>query len=70
MVQKQYPEAQQELLIAAKLKPDLSGIYGNLAVVAAANKEYALAIQALDTRAKFLPEIPGTYFLRRHRMTT
>ena len=64
MVEKQYPEAQVELLTAARLKPDLAGIYGNLAVVAAANKNYTLAIQALEARAKFLPEIPATYFLR------
>jgi tetratricopeptide (TPR) repeat protein len=61
---KKYPEAQQELLIAIRLKPDNGQAYSNLAVVAAENKQYQLAIRALDARAKYLPEIPATYFLR------
>jgi len=64
MYEKKFPEAQQELLIAVKLKPDLADAYGNLAIVAAANKDYALSLQALDARAKFLPETPATTFLR------
>ena len=62
--QKKYPESQDELLLAAKLKPEMSEIYGNLAVVAAANRNYRLTIQALDARAKYLAESPATYFLR------
>ena len=50
--------------MAVKLKPDLADAYGNLAIVAAENKNYTLALQALDIRAKFLPETPATYFLR------
>jgi tetratricopeptide (TPR) repeat protein len=50
--------------MAAKLKPDMSEIYGNLAVVAAENKNFNLAIHALEQRAKYLPESPATYFLR------
>jgi tetratricopeptide (TPR) repeat protein len=64
MHEKKYIEAQQELLAAVKLKPDLADAYGNLAVVAAENKDYGLAIRALDARAKFLPETPASYFLR------
>jgi Flp pilus assembly protein TadD len=64
MQEKQYPEAQLELLTALKLKPDLAGAYGNLAVVAAANQDYQLSIRALDARAKYLPENPASYFLR------
>jgi len=64
MQQKRYPEAQQELLTAVRLKPDAGEIYGNLAVVAAENKDYQLAIRVLDARSKYLPEIPATYFLR------
>ena len=64
MQEKKYPESQEELLLAARLKPELAEIYGNLAVVAAANKNYHLAIRALDERAKYLPEAPATYFLR------
>jgi len=61
---KKYPESQQELLLAVQLKPDLADAYGNLAVVAAENKNYRLTLKALDYRAKFLPEGPATYFLR------
>lgn len=64
MAQRKYPEAQTELLAAVKLKPDAGVIYGDLAIVAGENKNYPLALKALDVRAKFLPENPGTYFLR------
>ncbi|HSB74852.1 MAG TPA: tetratricopeptide repeat protein, partial [Terriglobales bacterium] len=64
MAQHSNPEAQNELLAAVKLKPDAGIIYGDLAVVAAENKNYVLALKALDVRAKFLPDNPGTYFLR------
>ncbi len=64
MVEKKNEESQRELLTAVKLKPDLGDAYSNLAVVAAANKDYYLALRALDVRAKYLPEIPATYFLR------
>jgi len=59
-----FPAAQQALLETVKLKPDLASAYGDLAVVATENKQYELAIRALDARAKLLPETPGTYFLR------
>lgn len=61
---KQYPEAQNELMAALKLNPRLLDAYGDLAVVAAANKNYQLAIVVLDERAKHLPESPATHFLR------
>jgi tetratricopeptide (TPR) repeat protein len=64
MTEKKFPESQQELLTAIKLKPDMGEAYGNLAVVAASNKDYGLSLRALDVRAKYLPEIPATYFLR------
>lgn len=64
MAQHKDPEAQSELLTAIKFKPDAGIIYGDLAVVAAENKNYPLALKALDVRAKFLPENAGTYFLR------
>jgi len=62
--QKKFAGAEQELLTAVKLKPDLGQAYGDLAVAAVENKDYALAIKATDVRAKFLPEIPMSYFLR------
>jgi tetratricopeptide (TPR) repeat protein len=62
--QRKFPEAQQELLAALKIKPDLGPAYGDLATAASETKNYELAIKALDARAKFLPEIPVGYFLR------
>ena len=47
-----------------KLKPDLGTAYGDLAFAASENKNYPLAIKALDARVKYLPDIPITYFLR------
>ena len=62
--QRKFAEAQTELLAAIKLKPDLGIAYGDLAFAASENKDYVLTIKALDTRAKFLPELPSTLFLR------
>ena len=64
MKQRKFPEAQQEFISAIKLKPDLGTVYGDLAAVANENKNYELTIKALDARAKLLPEIPVSYFLR------
>ena len=46
------------------MKPDLAAAYGDLAFAASENKNYTLVIKDLDLRAKQLPEIPITYFLR------
>jgi len=62
--QKQFARAEQELLRTVQLKPDLGTAYGELAIAADENKEYALAIKATDARAKFLPEVPMAYFMR------
>jgi tetratricopeptide (TPR) repeat protein len=62
--QKKFPEAQQEFATAVKLKPDLGEAYGGLAFAAGENKNYALTIKALDARAKLLPEVAITYFMR------
>lgn len=59
-----FPEAQNQFVEAAKLKPDSGDAYWQIAVSANGNKNYELAIRALDARAKFLPEIPMSYFLR------
>jgi tetratricopeptide (TPR) repeat protein len=64
MKQHKFPEAQQELLAAVQLKPDFGDAYDNLAIAANENKHYELAIKALEARAKFVPENPGSYFLR------
>lgn len=62
--QKKFAAAEQELKQAVALQPDLGAAYGDLAVAADGNKDYPLAIQAADLRAKYLPEIPMSYFLR------
>jgi tetratricopeptide (TPR) repeat protein len=62
--QKKFADAQQELLTALRLKPDMGSVYGDLAIVADQNQNYPLTIRALDIRAKFLPELPATYFMR------
>jgi tetratricopeptide (TPR) repeat protein len=62
--QKKFPEAQQEFAIAIKLKPDSGEGYGDLAFAAGENKNYALVVKALDARAKFLPDVAITYFMR------
>ena len=61
---KKFGDAQHEFLTSVSLKPDLATAYGDLAFAASENKDYALTLKALDARAKLLPEIPITYFLR------
>jgi predicted Zn-dependent protease len=62
--QKKFPEAEQELIAAIQLKPDLGPAYGDLAGAANETKNYELVIKVLDARAKILPEVPIGYFLR------
>jgi Tfp pilus assembly protein PilF len=62
--QKKSPEAQREFITTVKLKPDFGAAYYDLAFAANDNKDYPVIIQALDARAKLLPETPMTYFLR------
>jgi len=64
VMQKRFAPAEQELLRATQLKPDFGAAYGELAIAADENKDYALAIKAVDMRAKYLPEIPTGYFMR------
>jgi Tfp pilus assembly protein PilF len=61
---KDFKAAQDELIKALKLKPDSGEAYGDLAVVASENQQFELALKALEARAHYLPEVPGTYFLR------
>lgn len=61
---KNFPGAQEELLKAVQLKPDLGQAYGDLAFAANENKEYQRVIWAVDMRAQYLPEIPISVFLR------
>jgi tetratricopeptide (TPR) repeat protein len=64
MRQKKFPEAKEQFLTTVKLQPANGDAYGDLAFAASENKEYELAIRALDVRAKLLPDVAITYFLR------
>jgi tetratricopeptide (TPR) repeat protein len=62
--QLKYAEAQSEFIQCVRMKPDWGVAYGQLALAAAGNKDYELAIKALDARKKLLPEPPSSLFLR------
>lgn len=62
--EKKFAQAEQELLKSVQLKSQWGEAYGELAIAANANKDYVLAIKAADTRGKYLPENPMSYFLR------
>lgn len=64
MHQHQFPAAEEQLLAALKLNPNLAKAYGDLAVAASDNQHYDLALKALDIRTKLLGDNPGTFFLR------
>ena len=64
MQQHRFEEALMELVSAVKLDPGLVAAYGDLAVAASESKKYGLSIQALDARAKMVPETAATHFLR------
>jgi len=61
---RRFDGAQMELQRAVTLRPDIKEAYGDLAVAASENKDFAGAIQALDARSHFLPDSAATYFLR------
>ena len=65
LLQKKFPEAQQEFLTAVRLKRDWPDVYVNLAFAASENKNYELTIKALDDRAKFHEEMPVMCFFLR-----
>jgi tetratricopeptide (TPR) repeat protein len=56
--------AEEQLLAAVKLNPNLAPAYGDLAVVASDNQQYDLTLKALEIRTKLLGDNPGTFFLR------
>ncbi len=62
--QLKYAEAQNKFMVCVRLKPEWGEAYGQLALAAAGNKEYEVAIKALDERTKLLAESPSSYFLR------
>jgi predicted Zn-dependent protease len=61
--EKLYPQAQQALERAVKLKPDDGDAWSGLAFAASENKQYSTALHALTMRANYLGETPASYFL-------
>jgi tetratricopeptide (TPR) repeat protein len=62
--QKRFADAETELAKAVQLQPNLGDAYGDLAIAANENKDYAMAIRAMDMRAKYVAETPISYFFR------
>ena len=62
--EKKASDAQRELTQAVRLKPQWGEAYGELAIAASENQDYAGAIKATELRAQYLPENPMSYFLR------
>jgi len=62
--QHRWANAEQQLLAAIKLNPNLANAYGDMAIAASQNEHYDLVLKALDVRTKLLGDNPGTYFLR------
>ena len=63
--QKKFPEAEQEFLTAVRLKRDWPDVYVDLAFAASENKNYELAIRALNGRAMSNAEMPAICFFLR-----
>ncbi len=63
--QKKFAEAEQELLMAVRLKRDWPDVYVDLAFAASENKNYELTVRALNGRAQLRDDMPVIcYFLR------
>jgi tetratricopeptide (TPR) repeat protein len=65
LLQKKFPEAQQELLIAVRLKRDSPDAYVDLAFAASENKNYDLAVRAFNGRAALNADMPAICFFMR-----
>ena len=65
LLQKKFPEAEQEFLIALRLKRDWPDVYVDLAFAASENKNYDLTIRALNGRALLKAEMPAICFFLR-----
>jgi Tfp pilus assembly protein PilF len=63
--QKKFPEAQQEFLVALRLKRDWPDVYIDLAFAANENKNYELTIRALNGRTMLNAEMPPICFFLR-----
>ena len=62
--QRRFPDAQAELLLVVKHRPDLGEAWGDLASAANENMQYELALKAMDERDKLLPPPAIESFLR------
>ena len=65
LLQKKFPEAQQEFLTAVRLKRDWPDVYVDLAFAANENKNYDLTIRALNGRTMLNAEMPPLCFFLR-----
>jgi Tfp pilus assembly protein PilF len=65
LLQKKFPEAEQEFLVAVRLKRDWPDVYVDLAFAASENKNYELAIRALNGRTMLNAEMPPICFFLR-----
>jgi len=63
--QKKFAEAEQEFLVAVRLKRDSPDAYVDLAFAASENKNYELAVRALNGRAQLNAEMPPVCFFLR-----
>ena len=59
-----YKDAKETLLRCVQINSNWPEAFGQLARAAQRDKDYEMAIRALDARAKLAPELPSTYFLR------
>ncbi len=65
LLQKKFPEAQQEFLVALRLKRDSPDVYIDLAFAASENKDYDLTVRALNGRTQLNAELPPICFFLR-----
>ena len=65
LLQKKFPEAQQEFLVAVRLKRDWPDVYVDLAFAANENKNYDLTVRALNGRNMLNAEMPPLCFFLR-----
>ncbi len=65
LLQKKFPQAQQEFLAAVRLKRDWPDVYVDLAFAANENKNYELTVRALNGRTMLNAEMPPLCFFLR-----
>jgi tetratricopeptide (TPR) repeat protein len=65
LLQKKFPEAQAEFLVALRLKRDSPDVYIDLAFAASENKNYDLTVRALNGRTQLNAELPPICFFLR-----